>query len=45
MSIKGDTLHEGSVEVEQQVDIRGRLRTLEDIRTRQGVFHDPELQF
>ena len=45
VSIKGDTSHEGSVEVEQQVDIRGRLRTLEDIRTRQGVFHDPELQF
>lgn len=45
LEVNGDVSIKGDTEVEQRVDIRGRLRTLEEIRTRQGVIHDPELQF
>ena len=45
LEVNGDVSIKGDTEVEQRVDIRGRLRTLEEIRTRQGVIHDPELEF
>ena len=45
VSITGNTVHEGSLEVGQHADIRGRVRTLDEIRTREGVIHDPYLQF
>ncbi len=45
LEVNGDVSIKGDTEVEQRVDIRGRLRTLEEVRTRQGVIHDPELQF